>query len=251
MWQLYDDLIDGIDGSRRVDYVCCGGWRAWVESQGRAGVASLLVNAHTAAAPSGELEQFRDRPLREVAALAKSWDPTEAAIGVAAINSFYNDAERLSHSPAKLFPAGGNEGDAFAQLLPWAKGKKVATVGHFAGVDQLYASQCELTIFEREPRPGDLPDAAEEYLLPRMDMVFITGMALTNKTLPRLLQLSAGLKVVITGPSLPLTDIMFDFGVDVLSGLSVCRPETARKAVVSARWHDLYACSSKVLWYKE
>lgn len=135
-------------------------------------------------------------------------------------------------------------------LLPEARGKKVATVGHFKGIDALYGPICDFTVFEREPRPGDLPESAEEDLLPAMDLVFITGMAITNKTLPRLLQLAASCRVVITGPSLPLADPLFDFGADVLSGVAVVDIKRGRNAVISESWRDIYDCSNKVMWQR-
>lgn len=247
MWQLYDALIEGVDGSRRVDYACCGSWRAWVESEGRGGLASLLVNGGVVSRPTGELTQYAGWRLRDLAALCKSWDPREAALGVAALNAYYNDISLLEKSPSLLYPGDSEAGDAFSRLLPEARGKKVATVGHFNGVDRMYGPVCDFTVFERETRDGDLPDAAEEYLLPHMDLVFITGMSLTNKTLPRLLQLAAG-RVVLTGPSLPMTEVFFRFGADMLSGMAVSKPQQGRAAVVSADWHAVYECSSKVLW---
>lgn len=250
MRELYDSLIEGVDRERRVDCACCGGWRAWVESQGRAGVSSLLSPGGVALPPSGELVKYRGKSLRDMAALVKGDDPRECALGVAALNAYYNDEERLRTGPARLFSAGGEEGDAFLQLLPEARGKRVAAVGHFSGVDQLYAPVCDFFVFEREPREGDLPEAAEEELLPTMDLVFITGMALTNKTLPHLLQLAAGCRVVLTGPSLPLTDVLFDFGVNILSGLTVPGGRQGRTAAISQQFSQLYKCSRKVLWEK-
>lgn len=250
MWQLYDALIEGVDAVRRVDYACCGAWRAWVESDSRAGLASLLLPGHLPAAATGELTQYRGMKLRDLAYLAKSDDPREAALGVAALNAYYNDSDKLVSAGAQLFPSGSDDGDAFLRLLPDARGKKVATVGHFNGVDGLYAPVCGFTVFEREPRPGDLPESAEEDLLPAMDLVFITGMAITNKTLPRLLQLTASCRVVITGPSLPLADALFDFGADVLSGVAVVDIKRGRNAVISESWRDIYDCSNKVMWQR-
>ncbi|MBR0375391.1 MAG: hypothetical protein IJH59_02405, partial [Firmicutes bacterium] len=250
MWQLYDALIEGVDATRRVDFAFCGAWRAWVESDGKAGLASLLLPGGAPAAPTGELRQYRGMRLRDLAALAKSVDPQEAALGVAALNAYYNDSDKLRHAGAQLFSSGSEDGDAFLRLLPEARGKKVATVGHFNGVDGLYAPACEFSVFEQEPRPGDLPESAEEELLPSMDLVFITGMAFTNKTLPKLLQLTKECRVVITGPSLPLADTLFDFGADVLSGLVVSDIKRGRNAAVSENWRDIFECSQKVMWLK-
>jgi len=146
-----------------------------------------------------------------------------------------------------LFTPGMDNGDIFSTLLPEVSGKKVALIGHFRGVDQLYRGRCELTIFEREPREGDLPDAAEEYLLPEMELVIITGMTLTNKTLPRILQLTQKAKVILTGPSAALTPLFFDFGVDIVSGLAMPEASVCRQAITSDDWQDIYNNGRKVI----
>jgi hypothetical protein len=55
-------------------------------------------------------------------------------------------------------------------------------------------------------------------MLPDMDYVFITGLTLVNKTLPRLLELSQKARVILVGPSVPLAPQLFDFGVWELAG---------------------------------
>ena len=251
-WHLYDALIEGVDRGLRADFVCCGAWRSWVESGERAGIATLLSPGKQPGRPSGALAQYQGWSLRELAALVKSWDSSEAAIGAAAINAYYNHGSELIKRGASLYDSGQQEqGDAFACLQAWAQGKKVATVGHFSGVEQMLGQSCDFTVFEREPQPGDLPDAAEEYLLPEMELVFITGMAFTNKTLPRLLQLCSSARVVLVGPSTPLSAILFDFGVDLLSGLSVAQRAACRETVTSDQWRGVYEYSNKVLWSRE
>ena len=60
-------------------------------------------------------------------------------------------------------------------------------MGHFPLVEKQLGRKCSLSILEREPEGADFLDSACEYILPEQDFVFITGMTLTNKTLPRLL----------------------------------------------------------------
>jgi len=250
MWQLYDTLIENIDPSRKVNYACHGGWRALIESEGNCGIASLLLKEMKPAENSGLLTNYMGKPLRDVAALIKSWDDTESALGMAAINAYYNDLRALSANSAQLFEPGMVNGDIFNILLPEAAGKKVAIIGHFRGVDELYRDICELTIFEREPREGDLPDTAEEYLLPDMELVIITGMSLTNKTLPRLLQLAQNAKVILTGPSAALTKLLFGFGVDMVSGIAMPDVAVCRQAIESDHWQDIYSKGRKVILKK-
>ena len=61
--------------------------------------------------------------------------------------------------------------------------------------------------------------------------MFITGSALVNKTLPRLLELSRDAYTILTGPSVPLCPALLDLGVDRLAGMAV-RDRAAMRAHV-------------------
>lgn len=248
MWEIYDALIEQIDEKLTVRHAMYGGCRAMVRSSaGGCGLASLLLQGAAPAAVCPRLGAYIGRPLRDVAALVKSWDNLESAIGMAAINSFYNEAAAVRSHGAQVFGGGKHDGDAFQLLLPFARGRQVATIGHFQQVRELYQDVCRLTIFERAPREGDLPDAAAEYLLPEMELVFITGMTLTNKTLPRLLQLAANAKVVLIGPSAPLTPLLGEFGVDMLSGLLVRDAEACERAICGTDFTGIFDSGHKVI----
>lgn len=171
------------------------------------------------AAPTGA-GAIAGLPLAAVAARAKSWNFADAALGMAAINAHYNAPERiraLEEDPAFTVHSGCN---TFEYMLPRVTGRRVTVVGHFRGLERL-AEHCELTILERKPQAGDLPDPACEDVLPRSDFVFMTATTLINKTLPRLLALSRDAFVCIVGPTTPLTPRWFDLGVDLIGGLVV------------------------------
>jgi uncharacterized protein (DUF4213/DUF364 family) len=62
-------------------------------------------------------------------------------------------------------------------------------------------------------------------VLPRADVVGITGSTLTNGTLEGVLALCRpDAFVVLIGPSTPLSPILFNYGVDVLCGTLVDDP---------------------------
>ncbi len=159
------------------------------------------------------------RPLKDVAAYVKSWNLQEASLGIAAINAFYNTPELVRRWLAKPLQELRSPG-AFTSMLDAIDGKKVAVIGHFPDMEAA-AERCDLSVLERNPQDGDLPDFAAEYVLPEQEFVFITGTAITNKTLPRLLEVCAGATVVLVGPSVPLVPWWFDYGVDVLAGTVV------------------------------
>ena len=93
----------------------------------------------------------------------------------------------------------------------------------------------KLWIFERGRSVDDtvLPDPASEELLPKADIVIITGSAIANGTIGRLLELSKNARTVgIVGPSASIIpDPLFKRGVDVIGGRIVTNPERAMQIV--------------------
>ena len=218
MWSLYEKLVEGIPASGPlVTAVRSQLWTMVATNQESAGVAMFL--------PLGEcpeteaMNSLVGKPLRRVAELATSWNFREAAVGMAAINAWYN-------TPANAMAMGWQEGEeeteVFEHYLPEMKGKKVAVIGRFPRLDTTVAPYCRLSVLERDPGPGDLPDSACEYLLPEQDFVFITGSAFTNKTMPRLLELSKNARIILTGPSVPLAPCLFDQAECLASSIVIC-----------------------------
>lgn len=221
-WAIYDALINEIPDIP-VDEVCLGSRRAMVRSGGGAGVAMYVPAADKTLPPF----QYASLSLRELAEKVKSWDFAEAGIGVAAINAYWNNPELPAVRRAMEAP-GTN---AFPQYRLEAAGKKVAVVGHFCHLETTLADVCELSILERRPQKGDYPDPACEYILPFQDMIFATGVTVINKTIGRLLELSARCGMILVGPSVPLCPLLFDFGVKDIQGFVVTDTDLCRRVV--------------------
>jgi uncharacterized protein len=105
----------------------------------------------------------------------------------------------------------------------------VTVVGHSQDLDTL-SGICDLTILERNPAEGDLPDPACKYVLPKQDFVFITATTLINKTFPRLLELSRNATVFLVGPSTPFAPLLFEHGIDTLAGTVILEPQSVWRA---------------------
>jgi uncharacterized protein (DUF4213/DUF364 family) len=118
----------------------------------------------------------------------------------------------------------------FNSLRERYTGKNVTVVGHFPDVDAM-ANLCTLTVLERDPSGSDTPDPACEYVLPRQDFVFLTGVTVINKTAPRLLDLAKDATVVMLGPSVIASDFLFRWGIDILAGRVVEDVEKTKAAV--------------------
>lgn len=119
----------------------------------------------------------------------------------------------------------------FHRLKGRYTGRKVAVVGHFPNVDEM-RKVAQVTVLERNcTSPTDTPDPACEYILPEQDYVFVTGTTLTNKTMPRLLELSRESKLYVLGPSVVPAQVFFERGVNGLAGSVVVDAKAARAAV--------------------
>ena len=216
-WELYDKLIADVPEDDTVEAcIPASNWIFVRTKKGRIGLNAAQPGA------AFEPERIVGMNLREAASLVKSWRFNEAAAGAAAINAAVNRAESFQTE---------GEQDAFLRYRERLLGKKVACVGHFAYLEKRLEGLCELTVLERAPKGNDIPDPAAEYLLPEMDTVFITGSALANKTLPRLLELSKNAFNVISGPSTPMNALLFDYGADALCGFCVTDEEKLRAAI--------------------
>lgn len=221
MWELYDELIENIPDEITVDDITVGlSWTA--VTAGKYLGAGMTVTEQQGCV-NDLLDTRRGQPLKYLASLSKSWNFTEAAIGVAAINAYYNnkDTWKETYVPGKTpWKVIGPE-NAFDGYAHAIKGKKVAVIGHFRQLETYLTEAKSVCVLERRPAGSDYPDSACEYILPEQDVVFITGSTLVNKTLPRLLELSEKAQVILVGPSTPMTPILFHYGINELSGFLV------------------------------
>ncbi|HUV52864.1 MAG TPA: DUF364 domain-containing protein, partial [Dehalococcoidia bacterium] len=111
-------------------------------------------------------------------------------------------------------------------------GKRVAIVGHFPFVNRLRETTKELYVIEKHPRESDLAENEAQNIIPKADVVAITGSAFVNHTIEDLLKLcEPNALVIVLGPSTPLSPILFDYGIDVISGTKVIEPETVLRHV--------------------
>lgn len=217
--QIYRDLADGIPSDLVVEDVLVGLHWILVRSRG----IGMAMTPGEGSRSHGLGPDLRGRSVRDLAGAALSWNFLEAAIGIAAMNSWYNAPATLEET---WRPGVSRAGDVnlFEAWEDRLAGRKVAVIGHFPGLESL-AGRCELSILERRPQRGDFPDPACEYLLPGQDAVLATGTTLMNKTLPRLLALSRGAEFALAGPTTPLSPRLLAHGVAQLAG-SVVMAET-------------------------
>ena len=176
---------------------------------------------HHDKSPVKDAGSLTEKDALTLARMAYSNSPLEAAIGMAAINSLIEVDE---HKCREV-----NAGDLLASK---GLGRKLAMVGYFPFTARLRTVAKELWVIERDPRRGDYTEEAAENLIPQADVVGITGSAFINHTVERLLSLChPRAYVVILGGTTPLSKVLFDHGVDAISGTMVIDPETVIRCV--------------------
>jgi len=161
------------------------------------------------------------KSVRELALMCHSESIPEAAIGMATINSLLEvDEEKCQNLNAR---------DLIAEA---GRAKKVAIVGHFPFIGELRKVVKELWVIEKNPREGDFAEAEAEDLIPQADVIGITGTAFTNHTIELLLELcNPKAYVVVLGDTAPLSPILFDYGIDAISGTKVIDADLVLRCV--------------------
>jgi uncharacterized protein (DUF4213/DUF364 family) len=241
MWKLYDDLIAAVPEDARASECLAGLSWFLVRSIGT-GVAMRPRDMEGPVRNAGQIAGMR---LRDLASWIKSWNFYEAAMGLAAINSALNAQEVLMSNCGELLDETKTQ-DVFTCLHHELRGKRVAVIGHFHNLERL-SGICELSILERKPGPGDIPDPACEYILGEQDVVIMTATTLINKTMPRLLALSRNARIVVAGPSTPLHPLMFEHGVDLLGGLIVDDQPSVWRAVAEGGQKALFTQGGRMV----
>ena len=204
------------EGSTQAVYVGLH-WAAvvvTVNGQRRCGLASISVNQpsqnsqDTGVEKAGSLNQI---PAKELVQWFNSPNSTETSIGLATINALLPRMSGL-----------GQEINAEEVIIKYGKGKNIAIVGHFPFVPHVKSEAKNLWVLELNPKPGDLPASAANEMIPQADVVAITSMTLINRTFDHLISLPKKEAIVLLlGPTTPLSPVLFDFGIDILSGAIV------------------------------
>lgn len=212
--RLYQDLLLGI-ADAPVERVVIGERWLMVQADGAVGLAARPTGSRDR--PAVDAEGLRSQGLRALASSGiHSWDPLAAAIGAAALNAHYN--HRGVTGPAV------NGLDVFGEI-----DGSVSVIG---GFPSLRDHRRDTQVLELAPRPGEFPEAACDWLLPRSGAVLATASTLANRTLPRILAAARGRRLALVGPGTPLSPRLFDYGVEALCGFVAEDPDGVADTIV-------------------
>lgn len=198
--RLYDDLLHGVEDAEVRRFGIGEHW-VFVETARAMGLASRPPQTRGRELPPPE--RWAGRNLCDLAAAAATgWDALEVAVGVAALNAHYN------HAGVEGPPVNGLD------LFDAADGPLVVV----GGFPQIRERRPDARVIEMDPRPGEYPDSAADWLLPGSGGVIATASSLMNRTLPRLIAAAPQGRLALVGPGAPLTPRLFPYGVEALCG---------------------------------
>jgi len=220
--KILDDLLSTLNLETQVRDIRQGLFQTAVLTRNCGLASTLHEHGHRQGdVPMKEAGTLLEKSVLELAQMVYSLSSLEATIGMATINSLLEVDEKRCIAL--------NAGDLLAEK---GRSKKVAIIGHFPFVTDLRQVAQELWVIEKHPRQGDLTEDKAESLVPQADVVGITGTAFTNHTIERMLSLCRPeAYVVILGGTTPLSPVLFDYGVDAISGTKVIDSEIALRCV--------------------
>lgn len=186
----------------------------------RCGLAATLKNPefeHAQLAAVRDSGQLEGGPAMELASWVSSDSFTEAGVGLATINALLpTPTDTLQLSAEDYISKHGEQA-------------RVALIGHFPFVPRLKTQVKELWVLELDPQDGDLPTSSAAQIIPQADILAITATTLINHSFDGLFALRRhDARVILLGPSTPLSPRLFDMGIHVLSGSVI---EDAKKVL--------------------
>ena len=220
--KILDDLISILDFEASVRDIRQGVFHTGVLTRNCGLAATLPRDALRQQPPFVKEPGFlHEKSALELIHMSNSQSILEAAIGMATINSLLDVAvERCADL---------NAGDLIAEK---GEGKRIAIVGHFPFIPKLRKSVKDLWVIEKNPWEGDFSEHKAKDFIPQADIVGITGTAFTNHTLDHLLELcDSRAYVVVLGDTALLSPVLFDYGVDAVSGTKVIDADLALRCV--------------------
>lgn len=220
--KIIQEILNGISTDATVEEVTKGiFWTAVVSRY--CGLSSTMLR-DCAADDNQDLYQekpYTEMMASELAQYALLPDISRASIGLAAINSLIEADE------SKCV-----EMNASDILIKYGKDKNVSVIGHFPFTEELRKSAKSLWVIEKWLRPGDCPEDDAQKYLPKSDVIAISSTTLINHTLENLLGYCSKKSIkMLLGPTTPFSEVLFDYGIDFISGSRVLDTKTALKSI--------------------
>ena len=191
-------------------------------SSGHIGLAYSLLGEYRASASqiSDKAGHLTELTALELARMSSSWDMRARVLGIATLNALSQLAlNKYSNEISTI------EGDIVDSIS--VDGKVVTVVGNMRPtIKKLKEKAKQVFVLERSADLRDettLPDTAAEQVIPESNIVLITGTAIENGTVDRLLELSQNAEeVAVVGATAGLLPtVLFKHGATAVGAIKV------------------------------
>jgi uncharacterized protein len=117
------------------------------------------------------------------------------------------------------------EGNAIDRHREFAREHPTCFIGHFSEAQQWRSEGSPVDIVELFPRAGDIHWNNSHKILGQAELVLMTGLTLVNDTFEEVVRRTPGARCrVIMGPTVPLSPVLFDYGLDQIGGTLIDDP---------------------------
>ncbi len=219
--EILTSIIDNIKDDAPVEEVTRGIYWTAVMSR-HCGLSSTMIRDCSAEEAGMAPERpYADMTALELSRYALMPDISRASVGLAAINSIIEpDYSRCVEKNASEF------------LIDHGRNGNVSVIGHFPFTDDLRRVAKNLWVIEKWQRPGDCSEGDAKRYLPVSDVVAISSTTLINHTLEGLLGLCPEDSItMLLGPTTPFSEVLFQYGIDVISGSRVLDKNVALQSI--------------------
>lgn len=211
--KVLKEIISTLKNAKIHEVRTCVRWTAVVSEIGY-GLASTLQNKSHCDDPEKLVRNcgaLTNKSGLELAEYVFSDNLLEASIGMATINSL------IQIDNSKVLKE-----DILEILHDKIENKNITMIGHFPIVKKLKELAKNLWIIEQNPSEGDLNVEEGKKVIPKSDLVIITGTSLINHTFMNILDLcNKDSYKVLLGPSTPISPILFEYGINMISGIKI------------------------------
>ncbi len=204
-----------------VDRIVVGETFCGVMAGGRMGLSAML-GARPRRDEKDLAQRLEGQSVQACAALVHSPSPYAISIGMAALNAA-NALTREQVSP--------DNHPADHLIADLGKDKIVGLVGEFPFVETLAHRVGTLHLFELNPVPGALSRDQWEAVLPQLDVLALTATTLLTRHMAWYLSRAVNAKIIILGPTTPVSPVLFDHGADYLCGSLVTNPDRVAASI--------------------
>lgn len=229
MWELYDELIDGMTEDDRIEDLVIGPfWTAVISDRGSVGIAPVIIDNVVRFDFSFEPE--KGMKLRETAGHLKSWNFFEASLALASVNAYYNDRERLGQvwgeDRIEELPGGRRSKKAFRKFCEERDSGRILMSEPIYDRDEISEMPGMIDVLRTRPDFRDYLATAWSELIPASDVLVLTGRAIMEKSAEKMLGCAVdnSLDIAFWGADVPLAPALKRYGNAELWGFVVDKP---------------------------